>query len=255
MVLCPFVYIFTEHDIPPLRLQPSEVESTHWVSFRTLLTPSLRTYEHCDISDRLANRGNPFIRAFLGAVLGQMVYAAVRLVPSESLYSGVPMRLNPKDSAVESLQGFHNTDSSRSANKGQPLLLWGLTLGILTDFLHLISPYSALELWAYPTFTAPDIRFIIWVMTYSFRRKKQLELQSLQATPINPKLTNQALAGEFDTGVGNTQGPSSSITGRLLDGYYDLVRKAIAMALIGRIGIGASLTTVLWFWYSQRRRS
>ncbi|KAH0565746.1 hypothetical protein GP486_000869 [Trichoglossum hirsutum] len=265
MVLCSFVYILTEHDIPPLRLQPSEVESAHWVSFRTLLAPSLRTYEHCDISDRLANRGNPFVRTLLRAVLGQMAYAAVKLAPSESLYSGIPMRLNLNvssvvgKSTVESVQCSRITSSARSAKKDQPLLLWGLTFGILTDFLHLIAPYGVLDLWAYPTFTAPDIRFIIWVLTHSFRHKKQLELHSQQAIPTNSTLTNQTRADDLGFGVRNTQGlsqpPSPSITGRLLDGYYDLIRKAIAMALIGRIGIGASLTAVLWLWYRQRRKS
>jgi hypothetical protein len=34
-----------------------------------------------------------------------------------------------------------------------PLLLWGLTLGILADFLDMLPPHQAVQLWKYPTFT------------------------------------------------------------------------------------------------------
>jgi hypothetical protein len=261
MVLCPFVYVFTEHNIPTLRLQPSEVGSTHWVSFRVLLLPSLQTYEHCDISDRLANRGGALIRVFLRAILGQMVYAAVRLVPSESLYSDIPTRLDLEDSAAVSnpltslLQRFCDNGHAGSASRDRPLLLWGLTLGILTDFLHLLSPHNVLELRSYPTFTSTDVRFIIWAMTYRFRRRRQLELHKSQAVPTNSKSANQLLG--HSSVIGDTwglpQSLSPSITGRLLDGYYDLVRKAIAIAIITRFGIGAGFATALWTWYRHRR--
>ncbi|KAI9782239.1 MAG: hypothetical protein M1839_005353 [Geoglossum umbratile] len=250
MVLCSFIYVLTEHNIPPLRLQRSEVGSAHWVSLRALLSPSLRTYEYCDVSDRLANRGTDITRTFLRIIFGQMVCAAVKLMPSESLYSDIPSWLDLEDSVtagsplINLLRQLCTTDHAGSANRDRPLLLWGLTLAILTDFLHLPPTYNALSLWTYPTLTPPDIQFMVWIMTYSFRGKKQLEFHQLQTT--NPKLAIQApLPNEFNFGNG--------VTGRLMDGYYNLFRRAVVVALLARVTVAVGFATALCVRYRRGR--
>ncbi|KAI9844514.1 MAG: Phosphate metabolism transcription protein [Thelocarpon superellum] len=187
MVLCPFVFLLTCHDIPPLRLQPTEVESAHWVPLRSLLSPSLRTFEHADVSERLARRGAYVTRMLLRAMLGYMLFAAVKLTPSESLYSdvmpdppptssGTAVRTDGASVAAE-LRVWWSGKGQESTSKTRPLLLWGLTFGIVNDLLQLFPPHDAIEQWSYPTFTRPDIQLVLWVTTYSFRARKWAEVK------------------------------------------------------------------------------
>src|SRR3954447_24815658 len=86
MVLCPFVFLLTNPDTPTLKLQPTEVASTHWVPLRVLLSPSVRTYEYVDVSDRFARQGGILVKSIIRSVLGKMRFSAIRLIPSESVY-------------------------------------------------------------------------------------------------------------------------------------------------------------------------
>ena len=276
MVLCPFVYLVTHHHIPPLRLQPTEVGSTHWVSLRALLSPSLRTYERADVSDRLARRGGPFTRGTLWAMLGQMLFAAVRLVPTESLYCSsapgfIPASLEEhpnRASAVGRLRRWWFGDQARSASTERPLLLWGLTLGILADFLEMLPPHNALNLWTWPTFSPWDVRLIIWIMSYSFRMRKLRQIGVGQGHPPaameegldtidvpkgNPSETSPGEVSIGGVGAGHLYGKlrhphersRSSAVGIMLEGYYDLVRRAVFLALALRISTGVALFILL----------
>lgn len=276
MVLCPFVYLVTQHHIPPLRLQPTEVGSTHWVSLRVLLSPSLRTYERADVSDRLARRGGPFTRATLRAMLGQMLFAAVRLVPTESLYCSSAQGFLPdnieehsnRTSVVGWIRHWWFGDLAGSASTERPLLLWGLTLGILADFLEMLPPHNALNLWTWPTFSPLDVRLVIWIMSYSFRMRKLRQIgvgqghepaaveEGLDATDDPKSKTSEPRPGEVSvSGLGAAQlyskprqsheSPRSSAVGIMLEGYYDLVRRAVLVALALRISTGAALFILL----------
>ncbi|KZF20729.1 hypothetical protein L228DRAFT_249534 [Xylona heveae TC161] len=272
MVLCPFVFLITRPDVPPLKLQQSEVASAHWVSLRALLAPSQRTVERCDVSDRLIRQSGHLTRAFFRAMLGQMVFAAVRLRPTESLYSSrAPGFLPSYDGCDEgdtivpgAVEGRHDShdetksqaaargravgqisaepptptlstspsralakrpllttlkewwlgDHAGSANMDRPLLLWGLTLGVLADFLELLPPHDALGLWSYPTFTPWDVRFTIRVMTFFFRRRKQCELEEEQRLARSEQVTKQSGGGneEQNMAVGQTKDIDSAET-------------------------------------------
>lgn len=267
MVLCPFVFLYLDHDLPALRLQGTEVSSAHWVSLRALLTPALRTFERCDISDRLARRRNNVIRIYFRAMLGQMLFSAIRLIPSESIYDTFGADFLPQNSGlVDKGELQPRSISPQQGRTGtliadRPLLLWGLTLGILADFIDLLPSHSAVQLWTYPTFSPPDVRVIIWAMTYSFRKRK-LQMMAKGRIPVDGR--SVAVEEGLDAvssfnGEGRQQpnqqrrGSRSSTVGVLLDGYYDLMGKAMVLAMLTRLALGSSLLWSLWRWYGKRR--
>ncbi|KAJ4289774.1 hypothetical protein N0V90_011104 [Kalmusia sp. IMI 367209] len=186
MVLCPYIYLLTSPTYPAQCLQPTEVASTHWVSLRALQSPSLRTYEYADVSARLAKSELGIKRWFLQSMLSKMMFAAIHLVPSNSTYcatipgfvpAGPPPDAGTLGKIREVLKG-----PEVSAGGRPPLLLWGLTLGVVSDLLEHLPPHNALELWTYPTFTNWDVRFVMWAMSHRFRTQKALEMSA--QTPI-----------------------------------------------------------------------
>ena len=300
MILCPYIFLITKHQLPPLRLQPTEVSSTHWVPLRALLAPGQRTFEFQDVSSRLANQEIGIKKWFLQSMLGRMVFAAVRLVPSESVYCtsieeyfplGTEATLskapNIPSPITPSILRFKSQDQ-RAYPQLKPLLLWGLTLGVLADFFELLPPYNALKLWTYPTFTPWDVRFAVWLLSYRFRKQKEREL-GVQSTPdmmwgdeqneverevfyraedgfkMNPHRKEVPRLDAYKTkhvdsaevGIsGLPSGQSSRVslvqrrnTGAvslMLEGYYDIVRRAVAITLVGRcLGVTA-LLAFLW---------
>ena len=96
MVLCPYVFLLEQHKTPPLRLQPTEVASIHWVPLRCLLAPELRTFEYQDVSSRMAGQKQGFKRTFFRLLTGLMMFAALRLAPSETIHVAPPEALSPK---------------------------------------------------------------------------------------------------------------------------------------------------------------
>lgn len=290
MVLCPYVFLLTHHDIPPLRLQPTEVGSIHWVSLRALLSPEQRTYELQDVSNRLAKQEMGIGRWFLRMMLGRMLFAAVRLIPSESMYCSsipgfIPASTSDADNSSYSLtarvKAWWKGETAGSTAPDKPLLLWGLTLGVVADLLELLPPYDALDLWEFPTFTPWDVRFTLWAMSYQFRkRKRQLLASYYVKAPIAveeglesvaaPNESSDDSTSEEDKpgevgigglGVGryygkirsSAKGSRSSSVGTLLEGYYDIVQKAVAVALVGRVSVVALLVATFWIRYRKRR--
>ncbi|KAK8200175.1 uncharacterized protein BKA78DRAFT_228065, partial [Phyllosticta capitalensis] len=299
MVLCPYVYVMTSAEPPALRLQPNEVASAHWVSVRALLSPGQRTFWHEDISNRLARQEFGLKRAFLRVTLGKMIFAAVRLIPSQSCFASTIPGFVPDDVVVDTSASTSSSSSSSGSSwrsmplarllpaaetspaTETPLLLWGLTLGIMADFLDLLPPHNSVRLWTYPTFTSPDVRFILWALSYRFRSRKAKEVLAVLDTPEPvPKpiegadkggvtaieegleamgtrndesvVIVQPEEGDADTtpesgisGLGveryysrlGRKRTRSSAIGVLLDGYYDLVRKAVAVASVGRVSV------------------
>ncbi|KAI7215587.1 hypothetical protein KC333_g5367 [Hortaea werneckii] len=199
MVLCPYVFLLSTPHIPPLRLQPTEVAATHWVPLRSLQSPAQRTVAFEDVSSRLANQETGVKKWMLSLILGKMMFAAINLLPTESLHSaetpapdtGVQLQDNRhiQEPSPFSISGLRKTFSQLTnpdpnpPKQDSPLLLWGLTLGVISDFLDLIPPHNALELWTYPTFSPLDVRFVVWLMTYRFKQRKRAELQAGTAVP------------------------------------------------------------------------
>ncbi|GAB1740414.1 hypothetical protein NU219Hw_g5519t1 [Hortaea werneckii] len=226
MVLCPYVFLLTTPHIPPLRLQPTEVAATHWVPLRSLQSPTQRTVAFEDVSSRLANQETGVKKWMLSLILGKMMFAAINLLPTESLHSaetpapdtGVQLQDNrhvqePPPFSIPGLRKtfFQLTNPDPNPPKqDSPLLLWGLTLGVISDFLDLIPPHNALELWTYPTFSPLDVRFIVWLMTYRFKQRKRAELQAGTAVP------SSSSASSSTTGTNTaTPAPEAAGTGKM----------------------------------------
>lgn len=313
MVLCPYVFLVTEHSTPPLRLQPTEVAATHWVPLRSLLSPSQRTVVFEDVSSRLANQETGVKKWMLSLVLGKMMFAAIHLAPTETVHSfetpAAPLlqdnRFSPATTAsklealVMRLMRFDPFNQTYTPAPEHPLLLWGLTLGVVADFLDLLPPHNALTLWTYPTFTPIDVRAAIWLLTYRFKDRKRAELQAGTnlPSPTTDSSTGRLRSGDdarrrsfgaatesvvpttqerpdetgfhgLGTGLGENKSKKAAVS-TLLEGlvspvaeimlpevtdrgrYYDIVRKAVAFALIGRIGAGALV--MLWAWRRWKR--
>ncbi|KAF1844594.1 uncharacterized protein K460DRAFT_376249 [Cucurbitaria berberidis CBS 394.84] len=288
MVLCPYVYLLTSPSYPAQRLQPTEVASSHWVPLRALLSPDLRTHEYADVSARLAKSELGIKRWFLQAMLSKMMFAAIQLVPASSTHCAtIPDFIPAGDASARGVIGkvkeVLGGSKAGHTDRKPPLLLWGLTLGVVSDFLEHIPPHNALELWTYPTFTNWDVRFVMWALSYRFRKQKALELSTTttsssitgdsRETPVQnlAGAGAEALGGLSEgsekpgevgiagLGVGRGWGQTgrAKMTARgaavnsMLEGYYPIVRKAVATALAGRIGVAALL--VFWAWRSFKK--
>ena len=253
MVLCPFVYLLMRHDIPPLALQPSEIHSAHWVPLRALLSPSLRRTVRSDAMERSNRRGLPGLNLLIRAIAGQMIFGAVKLKPTESLYcSSLPSYI-PENNTLNTFTGTisHKFSTAFLADEHpdeQPLLLWGLTLSIIADVLQLIDAKAASKLWSWPTFSPWDIRLTIWLLTYRFRSRKLQEL-----TTRGEKLSDVQTGGmdstTFTTSAGAQRRSKTSEAGaaalQLLDGYSEPLRRAVLVALVLRLAVGGGLAAYL----------
>jgi hypothetical protein len=221
-------------------------------------------------------------------MLSKMMFAAVQLIPSESVYCSSIPGFVPECEAGSNGSRAGNTKRWWKGGKGgstatqKPLLLWGLTLGVISDFLEHIPPHKALELWTYPTFTNWDVRFTLWAMSYSFRKQKQIEMmqtpndataavdEGIDAAEI-PKqyLPENGTAKEMqpgEVGIGglgvgrhwgrskrDALGSRGSAVNSMLEGYYPIVRKAVTVALVGRVSIATALVAFLWTKYVRKR--
>lgn len=268
MVLCPYVFLLTRHDTAPLRLQPTEVASTHWVPIRSLLDPSQRTVSLEDVSNRLANQETGIKRWMLAGMLGRMEFSAIQLLPTESLYCHESPADDfekhnpaPPRNLLKRLMNLSRPSILPPPPQHQPLILWGLTLGIMADFLALLPPHNALELWTYPTFTMPDVRFWVWLNTYMFRKSKAQQLESsnrsgppaaaveegLDAVSLpNDERCNDVGLGGLGSG-GSLRGRSfESAIGTLLEGYYEHMRRGVTYALLSRMVGIVTIAALIW---------
>lgn len=282
MVLCPYIYLLTSPSYPSQRLQPTEVASSHWVPIRALLSPALRTHEYADVSARLAKSELGIKKWFLQAMLSKMMFAAIQLMPSNSTYCatipGFVLTGTPSSGAAGRLKEIVMGLEGGARDKKPPLLLWGLTLGVVSDFLEHIPPHNALELWTYPTFTSWDVRFVMWAMSYRFRKQKAVDMstrttsatssQDLNHPPMQdlPGLGSEGVGPLFEEkhepgevgiaglGVGRGWGQAGrekmvargAAVNSMLEGYYPIVRRAVAAGLVGRMSFFVLLAYVAW---------
>ncbi|KAL6720122.1 hypothetical protein ACLMJK_002043 [Lecanora helva] len=259
MVLCPFVYLQTRHDLPPLALQPSEIHSAHWVSLRSLLLPSLRRSVRCNASERLARHRTPILRIVLRALVGRLVFSAVKLKPTESLYSNPLLNVSsdkPKSPSITTtLTRLFTQNQSDPDDK--PMLLWGLTLGIMADLLELLDRPATTKLWSWPTFSPWDIRIVIWLLNHNFRAQKIREIRQLRS-PDGGESEDVQIGGMDDTTYTTsvkrkTGGSEAGVAGmKLLGDYMQRLRNAVIVALALRVGFGAALASYLFRKYRRR---
>jgi 8-oxo-dGTP pyrophosphatase MutT (NUDIX family) len=272
MVLCPYVFLLTG-PIPPLRPQPTEVAALHWIPLRALLSPSLRTREYVDTSSRMVKQGGVVAQKVLRFLLGRMMFSAVQLTPSESLYAtSIPGFVPDGDDPTAKLfsglaEGSFGVPSSSGGALAhqQPLLLWGLTLGVLADFLDMLPPYNAVSLWKYPTYTMPDLRLLVYLITRPVRKNNAGDLstgswpsqtavdattQAMAVTEAEPRrLAHNGEVGIGGLGVGSHRQPA---VGKLLSGYYERMSLAIGIFLAYRAVLGSA--ALYWGYRAWRRR-
>ncbi|CCU81403.1 unnamed protein product [Blumeria hordei] len=264
MILCPFVFLWLSPDIPPLKLQPEEVASIHWVPIRVLLSPSSQSYEYVDISDRLAKRRGPLVKSAIRSMLGSMRFSAIRLLPSESLYCtsrrdlsmGNEVESTEKTWPRPGIQAKYFSGPNDTLKSTKPLLLWGLTLGILIDFLDYFPPHNAIKLWRYPTFTAYDVQWVINVMTSALKQRNRALLLSQksyqQSNPegilcmgeISELSVSQGSCSTEIISSGKADGKQFDAVGIMLEGYYQKVRQGAILTMILRL---FGTTAMLYF--------
>lgn len=272
MVLSPFVFLTTRGDSPTLRLQPTEVASTHWVSLRHLLSPSSRTVEYVDVASRYAKRAGRLSHLAFRTFMGFMQFSAIRLTPTESLLCNSTPEFFSDEEEYEQSQSLTQRlaawcwgSPAHSTGQNRPLLLWGLTLGILADFLDMLPPHTAVLLWNYPTFTPPDLRLIVSLLTYRLRKRNILQVTS-GARPNNTAVDGQTAAwsvtadshdnnqvGIGGLGVGRYYGSSdkgndgkSYAVGIMLKGYYERLRVALHIFIAWRVALGSVAAAYAW---------
>lgn len=266
MVLCPFVFLWTQPELPPFKLQPTEIASTHWVPLRVLLSPQSRTFEYVDVSDRFARRGGTILKAAIRSVLGKMRFSAIKLVPSESLFCSTTAEFFSPEAASKSntwggrFYNWYLGDHAGSSEKARPLLLWGLTLGMLADFLDQLPPHNAVQLWSYPTFTSVDVRWIIDVLTGPLKRRNHGRLQGGNQTAVDSQTEavatgsgdNPWFIGGLSNGMKSSQkgknATKSYAVGVMLEGYYDMARRGVWIAASVRL-----VATIAFVYYIVKR--
>lgn len=204
------------------------------------------------------------MKTVIRSVLGKMEFSAIKLVPSESLYcSSTAEFFSPETkSNNRSLgRGFYKWflgDHAGSSEKARPLLLWGLTLGILADFLGQLPPHNAVQMWSYPTFTSLDVRWIIHILTRNLKRRNQGRLQGANQTAVdsqteavatgdNPWLVGGLSNGMAASGKGKNATKSYAV-GVMLEGYYDMARRGVWIAASARL-----IATVAFISYVVRK--
>ncbi|KAL4868243.1 hypothetical protein BDV12DRAFT_170020 [Aspergillus spectabilis] len=277
MVLCPYVFLLTGCDSPILALQPDEVASTHWVSLNVLLSPSSRTVEHVDMTQRLATTGGLMARLASRTMMGYMQFSAIRLSPTETLQCGINLKRSLEATQTTTwLQRFKSLlfKSQQTSNQTPPLLLWGLTLGILADFLDMLPPHTAVRLWKYPNFTAPDLRLIVNLLTYQLRKRNMHQVKfGARRRPSDTAIDGETAAlpvvelekddrnqvGIGGLGVGRYYGPSDKspdraayAVGIMLRGYYQKIRLALYIFAAWRLAMG--YVAAFCFWRYLRRK-
>lgn len=269
MVLCPFVFVLVSPGPFEVKPQPAEVASTHWVPLRSLLSPKPRTRETVDVTERMSRNRGAGTKWLLRCMLGPMTFSAIRLIPTESAHCPLPLDVIEQTSdntlmgsIQELLLGYRPLPSQK-----QTLQLWGLTLGILADFLDMFPPHNAVKLWAYPTFTTPDLRLMLWLISYPLRKsnsrralendRRPLNHTAIDATslaiPVDPQSGEDSKNNEVGiTGLGVGRHDHTRLVETMLRGYFTRVQYAIVTWIALR-GLTAAMAFI-YLWRKLRKR-
>ena len=189
-----------------------------------------------------------------------MRFSAVRLIPSESVYCASTEEFFPTEDADKTAKpSFIRRLYKWSLGDGpnlsptKPLLLWGLTLGILADLLDRLPPHNAVQLWSYPTFTTWDAQLIINILTADLKKRNRSRLLAGNQTAVDNQTEAavqynndaQSVRSARDDVESNTENISRPYAvGIMLDGYYDKLRTAARITVVTRVV--ASLTLLAY---------
>jgi len=186
---------------------------------------------------------------------GDMMFAAIRLHPSESKFSTEIAEYADERKNLEA-RGSNVTVPVILARKqleivedsGASLLLWGLTLGVVGDFVDMLPPYDILQTWIYPTFTLVDVRFWLWLLSYNFRRRKEHEISSNSEKNTIAMPKEKELLVHFNDEQryfgrvrADARGLRNKSAASLLPGYIHYIRRAVILAGVLRVSSAAML--------------
>lgn len=189
-----------------------------------------------------------------------MEFSALTLLPTESLYSSTTPGFLPDETNQEkpSLLQRLNPWAARQApygEKNRGLLLWGLTLGIMADFLDLLPPHNAVDLWKHPTFTAPDLRLIVSLLTYSIRKRNATKVKAVRRpsqTASDDSTMALSVEDEDEQSLNAENKDGTTVSGHehataiLLQGYYDRLRLSLGIFAVWRLGLASIGTYYIW---------
>ena len=185
-------------------------------------------------------------------VAGKMLFTAIRLSPSESVYSApigkiLAIQLGNNEEGRKPPPWRPYNREKILLPRENPLVLWGLTLGITGDLLELIAPLGLTRLWNMPTLSAWDARFYIGVLN-SWKRSsltskgpKHMQEQSKQPGSLKGSDTS-TFATSFHEPEG---GPSPSARGEIPHDHYHNLGRGVVIALIMRSGLIALVLSFL----------
>jgi len=257
MTFCPYVFLMT-NPAPPMRLQPSEVASAHWVPVRSLLNPKFRTYWIEDISHRSSKQKSyGFKRLFHRFATGRIIFNAIRLHPSESKVASDSREYAPTKATATALDTNVTVPLFMARGRLEAiedshsrLLLWGITLGVVSDFLDMLPPYDIIRAFVYPSFTRPDMRFFLWLLTVNYRRKCEVKLRALAAQQADDDAKNASLTDSDARHPGrlrvDARGRRGKLMFDLLPPYFAYFPKATMLALVFRFMALSSLGWLVW---------
>jgi 8-oxo-dGTP pyrophosphatase MutT (NUDIX family) len=269
LTFCPFIFLLTK-SIPPMRLQSSEVASAHWVPVRALMNPKYFTYWTQDVAARGSREPGIIARLIAQMLTGPILLSATRLHPSESKfategrdYLGIPPPPQLQTSNQTIPLVFARSRLERIEDTGASLLLWGLTQGVVSDFLDMLPPFDTLKMWVYPTFSLPDVRFACWVMSYNYRKRYQRMIDS-SSEDIAGKMPSSGPESHMLTLADGTKryygrmrvdvkGRRSFARAESMREYFNILQKGFIVAMLGRTTIISFLMFFLWKAYKARR--
>ena len=164
------------------------------------------------------------------------------------------------------------SESTPTKNKGsskwwrptrQGMVLWGITHAVLFEFLDALPPKgSILSRWRHPTFTAFDIRIVIWILGWAVRCRDLHTLRSrigisttLSGSHIPSGATTPVAEDDKDWLLVGGERPISVHGGEhgvrpnlgtqsaehiLMEGYYPTMRMTIWF------GVGLRVVALIW---------
>ena len=186
------------------------------------------------------------------------MFSAVMLLPSESLFcDNTQDKILPEPAHLPLTSESLNASSQerKELHSRQNLVLWGLTLGMISDFLQLLDLKGTQRLWSWPTFSHWDIRFYVWLLTRKYRNQKAEEENAVHE-PVSPSSGNGRLSGVDSTSTAVSvrpggKGLGSGLAGaHHLDSYFENMKQAIILAIATRLVGGLALVT----WILRKRR-
>lgn len=156
-----------------------------------------------------------------------------------------------KNSPDSQINKSHDNDNSKLSTSIQdvsaenvitvdpPYKLWGLTYGVVVDLLETFRPNSATKHLKYPTLTAPDTRFFIWLISYKYVAAERKKLKAPNGVDAGSSLDTA-----WEKATGNSSGKGNyyaegqyDIVNKSLHDYFPFISKAIMLTLIFRLGV------------------